>query len=86
MQEVTKIAKNRVMAGLESHKNEPKQSLQEVETHALLEGHQYKQTREEEGGTTPSYFEPQNKFSTTEIPLEFSGFKAKKMLFERLES
>ena len=53
MQEVTKTAKNRVMAGLKSHKNEPKHSHKEVKTHAHFVGHQHMQTIEEEGGPPP---------------------------------
>ena len=41
MQEMTKTAKNKVMEGLKSHKNEPKQSHKEVKTHAHLVGHQH---------------------------------------------
>ena len=70
---MTKIAKNIVMADLESHENKPKQSLQEVETHALLEGHQHMQTREEEAGTTPTHLGPQNTLSTTKNQMDFSG-------------
>ena len=41
---------------------------------------------ERQGGEAiASHFGPQNKLSTTEISLEFSGFKAKKRLFEKLE-
>ena len=47
---MTKTAKNRVMAGLISHKNEPKQSHKEVKTHAHLVGHQHKQGKQEERG------------------------------------
>ena len=36
-----KQAKNRVMAGLRSHKNEPKQSHKEEKTHAHLVGQQH---------------------------------------------
>ena len=67
MQEVTKTAKNRVMAGLKSHKNEPKQTHKEVETHALLMGHQHMQTREEEEGQPPPIWD----LKTTFLPLKF---------------
>lgn len=53
MQEVTKTAKNRVMEGLKGHKKVLKQSLKNIEIHALLMSHQHKQTREEEGGQPP---------------------------------
>ena len=67
MQTLIKQAKNRVMAGLKSHKYEPKQSHKEVETHALLMGHQHMQTKEEDGGPPPPIWD----LKTTFLPLKF---------------
>ena len=62
---MTKTAKKRVMSGLKSHKDEPKQSHKEVKIHAHLVGHQHMQTREEEGGQPPPIWD----LKTTFLPL-----------------
>ena len=62
-----KQAKNRVMAGLKSHKNMLEQSHKEVETHIHLVGHQHKQTRYKGGGPPPSILGPKTHFP----PLKF---------------
>ena len=70
---VANLAIDRAEAGPKSPEKVPELSLESRKKHAPLIGQKCKQTKQEERGSPPSNFRPQNDMPTTENPLDFSG-------------